>query len=64
MGRSIHAFFAENIIGSNAGLPTVEIFAKYNALGCKLDIGTGIYNAGTLAAQLQYSRCQMLCRYR
>ena len=47
-----YGFFAEYVVGSYAGLTAVEVFAEYDPLGGKGNIGTFVYDTGTLSPKL------------
>ena len=52
----------EQIIRRNAGLAAVEQLAKGQTLGGQIELDRRIHDTGTLAAEFQNSRGEMLCR--
>ena len=55
-----HFHVTVNVVRGYAGLPTVQIFSKYNTFGGKFDICRFIYNAGAFSPKLQGNRSEVL----
>ena len=53
----LYIFVREDVIGTYAGLPRVQVFSPYDAACRQIDIRTFIDNAGTFAAQFKAHRC-------
>ena len=56
----LYLSLAQHIVRGHAGLTAVEIFPKDDPTGRQGQVGSGVYDAGTLAPQLQHSRRQGL----
>ena len=57
-----HLFLAQDEVRGHAGLAAVEEFSEHNPPGGKGNGGGVVHDAGTLSAQFQHHRGQVLCR--
>ena len=60
--RVFHGTLAKNVVGRDAGLPAVEIFAENDALGGEFEICRRVNDAGAFPSELQNGGSQMLRR--